>query len=178
MKRTIALSCFAVLAGVAGSGCPTTACTLIGCAENMSWSASLPEGITFEEALALRVRACRNDVCFERSFDDIGVEPLAPNMGRGMTLSPTELHDGVETPVGDAYVTATLFATPGGYDVEVRWNDAALADGDSYVLSALDADGEAVAHHEAASVEYVVSQPNGPDCPGVCRNISLEGSTQ
>lgn len=178
MKRTIALSCFVVLAGVAASGCPTTACTLIGCAEEMSWSASLPEGTTFEEALALRVRACRNDVCFERSFEGIGAEPLAPNMGRGMTLSPTELHDGVETPVGDVYVAASLFATAAGYDVKVEWNDAAVADGDSYVLSALDADGEAVLHHEATSVEYLVSHPNGPDCAGVCRNVSLEGSTQ
>jgi hypothetical protein len=178
MKRMVVLSCFAVVMGVVGSGCPPTACTAVGCAENMSWSASLPEGITFEEALALSVRACRNEVCFERGFEDIGAEPLAPNMGRGMTLSETELHDGVETPVGDTYVTATLFATPGGYDVEVRWNDAAVADGDAYVLTALGAEGEAVLRHEAPSVEYVVSHPNGPDCPGVCRTVSLEGSTQ
>jgi hypothetical protein len=176
MKKTIVLSCFAVLAAVAGSGC-RTACTLIGCAEQMSWSASLPEGSTFEEARALRVRACRNEVCFERSFEDIGAEPLAPNMGRGMTLSPTELHDGVETPVGDTYVTATLFATADGYDIEVRWNDAAVADGDAYVLTVLDADDAAVLHHEATSVEYVVSYPNGPDCGGECRSVSLEAST-
>lgn len=178
MKRTLALSCFALLVGVAGSGCPPTACTLIGCAENMRWSAPLPDGFTFEEARALRVRACRNEVCFERSFEDAGLEPLGPNMGRSMILSPTELHDGIETPVGDAYVTAGLLRTPVGYELDVQWNEAAVADGDAYVLTAFGAGDQPVVHHEANSVEYLVSYPNGPDCPGVCRNVTLEGSTE
>lgn len=168
IKTTISIVCLALTALVI-PGC-SLECTAVGCgAENMTWSAELPTILTFEDVRALSVRACRNDVCFERSFAEMAIEPVAPGSGFGMPLSPSG--------AGVPHVLAEVSARSGGaYDVRVGWTDE-VTDGDVYTFEITDADGAVVLERTPTAVSYEVSYPNGPDCDGVCRTASLEGPT-
>lgn len=168
----LALSC---LAALSFARCESTSCTLIGCENHVRWSADLPEGMTFEEARSVRVEVCREDVCYEGSFEE--VLQLGSNMGREILISPTELTpDGVKVPSGPHRVEIGLWNRGYGYGVIATWTDDTLADGDYFSFTAKKGD-ETLARH-AGSVTYLVSTPNGPDCPPVCRQASLEGSSQ
>lgn len=158
------------LVALAIPGC-SLECTAVGCVENLSWSAELPTIFTYEDVRALEVRACRNGVCFERSFTEVEIDgPPAPGSGFQMPLSPSG--------TGAPYVVAHVVARSGGaYDVRVEWTDEGVADGDTYAFEITDAEGALVLERAATPVTYEVSYPNGPDCDGVCRTATLEGPT-
>lgn len=169
MNRFALSTCWLVgiLLPLAAPGCQMH-CTVVGCAENLRWTAELPADLTFDQARTLEVRACRNSQCFERSFSE--VEPDSSGTGVGVVLSP----------VGDdsAYVIARIDTVNERLRISITWNADPVADGDVYAFDVTTEGGDWIAGRGAGPVDYVVYHPNGPDCPGVCLSATLEGSSQ
>ena len=151
-------------------GCGSLECTEIGCTESFRWLDDVP--LPYSDVRTLDVRACRNDRCLEASLDVLDPREPATNPLAGIAL--------VDPAAPDAATGASLTVTrlvDGSYRIDVVWNVADATDGDRYLVEVTDPSGAVVIGLAEQPVEYDVSFPNGPSCPGECRSISIAGST-
>lgn len=151
-------------------GCGSLECTEIGCGESFRWVDDLP--LPYSEIRGLDARTCRNDRCLEASLDALDPrEPAAPGSVGTALVDPTA--------PGEA-TGASLVVTrrvDGSYRLDVVWSVADAADGDRYLVEVTDPSGAVVIGLAEQPVEYDVSFPNGPSCPGECRSVSIAGTT-
>jgi hypothetical protein len=142
---------------------PGVACTLIACGHTMVLKTQVTASI--EELSSSTLTICLNDFCHSLSLQELSKNARAHYPMEGGVV------DG--NPSFDVLITSM---SAGGFIFEVDytpWFAWELANGDTYAITVQTPEGRHLVEVRR-SVNYVVSQPNGPNCGPVCRLVRLE----
>jgi hypothetical protein len=144
--------------GTAGSSGAQNVCGTLGCGPAMK--ATVP--VYYSPMMDLRgstLEVCRNGVCVRASELITGAMKVPFAHSDGGPLIEAEL------------------SRVGSQDYEIQasyspWDPSDVADGDTYRIQLFDAMGKELGGIEQ-SVSYTVVHPNGPGCPGECREATI-----
>lgn len=134
-------------------------CGLVACSNTASIATYV--NLSRDQMAAATLAVCRNDVC---SSGRLSTVPSAPGDSLQFSLS------------GSLSAQGTI-ASPDaakGYRVQVDVNldGLDLANGDTYTIRVSPDGGAAIS--VSGSATYSESQPNGTDCPPICRTAVID----